>query len=81
MYILDAIVFAARDILSEKLLWKMVQYSFEQCDLGNDFEDLRAAFKDAKSSKEIQETIKKFCDKFPDNMFSLFITKEGGLDA
>ena len=81
MYILDAIVFAARNILSEKLLWKMAQYSFEQCDLGNDFENLRAAFKDAKSSKEIQETIKKFCDKFPNNMFSLFITKEGGLDA
>lgn len=81
MYILDAIVFAAKDILSEKLLWKMAQYSFEQYDLGSDFEDLKVAFKDAKSSKEIQETIKKFCDEFPDDMVSLFITKEGGLDA
>lgn len=81
MYILEAIVFAAKDILSEKLLWKMAQYSFEQYDLGSDFEDLKVAFKDAKSSKEIQETIKKFCDEFPDDMVSLFITKEGGLDA
>lgn len=81
MYILDAIVFAAKDILSEKLLWKMAQYSFEQYDLGSDFEDLKVAFKDVKSSKEIQETIKKFCDEFPDDMVSLFITKEGGLDA
>lgn len=81
MYILDAIVFAAKDILSEKLLWKMAQYSFEQYDLGSDVEDLKVAFKDAKSSKEIQETIKKFCDEFPDDMVSLFITKEGGLDA
>ena len=81
MYILDAIVFATKDILSEKLLWKMAQYSFEQYDLGSGFEDLKLAFKDAKSSKEIQETIKKFCDEFPDDMVSLFITKEGGLDA
>lgn len=81
MYILDAIVFAAKDILSEKLLWKMAQYSFAQYDLGSDFEDLKVAFKDAKNSKEIQETIKKFCDEFPDDMVSLFITKEGGLDA
>ena len=81
MYIFDAIVFAAKDILSEKLLWKMAQYSFEQYDLGSDDEDLKVAFKDAKSSKEIQETIKKFCDEFPDDMVSLFITKEGGLNA
>ena len=81
MYILDAIVFAAKDILSEKLLWKMVQYSFAKYDIGSDFEELKVAFKDAKNSKEIQENIKKFCDKFPDDMVSLFITKEGGLDA
>lgn len=81
MYILDAIVFAAKDILSEKLLWKMAQYSFEQYDLGSDFEDLKVAFKDAKSSKEIQEIIKKFCDEFPDDMVSLFIAKAGGLNV
>ena len=48
MYILDAIVFAAKDILSEKLLWKMVQYSFEQYNLDSDFDDLKVAFKEAK---------------------------------
>ena len=45
MYILDAIVFAAKDILSEKLLWKMVQYSFEQYNLDSDFDDLKVALK------------------------------------
>lgn len=81
LYILEAIVFAAKDILSEKLLWKMAQYSFEQYDLDSDFDDLKVAFKEAKSSKEIQETIKKFCDEFPNDMVSLFITKAGGLNV
>ncbi len=81
MYILDAIVFAAKDILSEKLLWKMVQYSFEQYNLDSDFDDLKVAFKEAKRLKGIQETIKKFCDEFPDDMVSLFITKAGGLNV
>lgn len=81
MYILDAIVFAAKDILSEKLLWKMVQYSFEQYLPDSDFDDLKAAFKEAKSSKEIQTTIKKFCAEFPEDMVSLFIAKAGGLNV
>ena len=81
MYILDAIVFAAKDILSEKLLWKMVQYSFEQYLPDSDFDDLKAEFKEAKSSKEIQTTIKKFCAEFPEDMVSLFIAKAGGLNV
>lgn len=81
IYILDAIVFAAEDIVSEKLLWKMTQYAFEQYELGSEFNGLKVAFKDAKSPTEIKETIKKFCDEFPNNMVSLFITKVGVLDV
>ena len=81
MYILDAIVFAARDILSEELLWKMVSYSFDFYDLNSDYDDLKAAFKEAKSSQEIRKTIGKFCDEFPDDMVSLFIAKAGGLSV
>lgn len=81
IYILDAIVFAAEDIVSEKLLWKMTQYAFEQYELGSEFNGLKVAFKDAKSPTEIKETIKKFCNEFPNNMVSLFITKVGVLDV
>lgn len=81
IYILDAIVFAAEDIVSEKLLWKMTQYVFEQYELGSEFNGLKIAFKDTKSPTEIKETIKKFCDEFPNNMVSLFITKVGVLDV
>ncbi len=80
-YILDAIVFAARDILSEKLLFKIAKYSFEQYKSDSNPDDLKTAFQNAKSSKEIQDTIRAFCDKFPDNMASLFITKAGALNV
>ena len=45
MYILDAIAFVAKDILSEKLLWKMANYSFNAYDLDEDYDDLKTAFK------------------------------------
>ena len=67
--------------MSEKLLWKMVQYSFEQCLPDSDFDDLKAAFKEARSSKEIRETIEMFCDEFPNDMVSSFIAKAGGLSV
>ena len=81
MYILDAIVFAAKDILSEKLLFKIAKYSFEQYEPNSNLDDLKSAFEDAKSPKEIQDTIRTFCDKFPDDMASLFITKAGTLNV
>ena len=81
MYILDAIAFVAKDILSEKLLWKMANYSFNAYDLDEDYDDLKTAFKEARSSKEIRETIGMFCDEFPNDMVSLFIAKAGGLSV
>ncbi len=73
MYILDAIAFVAKDILSEKLLWKMTSHSFNAYDLDEDYDDLKTAFKEARSSKEIRETIEMFCDEFPNDMVSSFI--------
>lgn len=81
MYILDAIAFVAKDILSEKLLWKMANYSFNAYDLDEDYDDLKTAFKEARSSKEIRETIEMFCDEFPNDMVSSFIAKAGGLSV
>lgn len=81
MYILDAIAFVAKDILSEKLLWKMTSHSFNAYDLDEDYDDLKTAFKEAKSSKEIRETIEMFCDEFPNDMVSSFIAKAGGLSV
>lgn len=80
MYILDAIAFAAKDILSEKLLWKMVSYSFNEYNLNSDYDDLKTAFEKAKSSEEIKGLIKEFCDKFPNDMVSLFISRAKGED-
>lgn len=81
MYILNAIAFVAKDILSEKLLWKMTSHSFNAYDLDEDYDDLKTAFKEARSSKEIRETIEMFCDEFPNDMVSSFIAKAGGLSV
>lgn len=81
IYILDAIAFIAKDILSEKLLWKMTSHSFNAYDLDEDYDDLKTAFKEARSSKEIRETIEMFCDEFPNDMVSSFIAKAGGLSV
>lgn len=81
MYILDAIAFVAKDILSEKLLWKMTSHSFNAYDLDEDYDDLKTAFKEARSSKEIRETIEMFCDEFPNDMVSSFIAKADGLSV
>lgn len=81
MYILDAVAFVAKDILSEKLLWKMTSHSFNAYDLDEDYDDLKTAFKEARSSKEIRETIEMFCDEFPNDMVSSFIAKAGGLSV
>ena len=50
-------------------------------DLDEDYDDLKTAFKEARSSKEIRETIGMFCDEFPNDMVSLFIAKAGGLSV
>ena len=44
-------------------------------------DDLKTAFKEARSSKEIRETIEMFCDEFPNDMVSSFIAKAGGLSV
>lgn len=81
-YILDAIVFAAKDILSEKLLWKMVKYSFSQYNnLDTDYDDMKLAFRNADSADDIIRNIERFCTEFPDDMVTLFINKAGVLNA
>ena len=76
-YILDAIVFSAKDILTEKLLWKMVKYSLSQYE---GYAELKSAFKDAASMDDFKKGIQEFCDEFPDDMVTLFINKAGVLN-
>lgn len=81
-YILDAIAFATKDIISPKLLWKMVKYSFEAYeDLGSDYDELKRRFNDAATVEQRTALISDFCDEFPKDMVSTFIAKVGGLSA
>jgi len=81
MYILDAIAFAAQDIVTNKLFWKMVKYSFNQYNLDSKYDDMKQQFAEAKTPEQIDEAIRFFCSQFPEDMVSAFIHKVGELSA
>jgi len=80
-YILDAIAFAAKDVVSPKLLWKMVKYSFDASNLGSEYDDMKKEFSETATPGQITDLISNFCRKFPKNMVAAFIVKAGGLSA
>lgn len=79
-YILNAISFAAEDILSDKLMWKMVQHTFKCYEQAPKYKNLKMAFDTATSSIDKNKTIKKFCDEIPESMVSKFISNAGVLN-
>lgn len=81
-YILDAIAFAAKDVVSPKLLWKMVKYSFgAYTTLGSEYDDMKKGFAEAVTPEQRNDLISDFCREFPDDMVTAFIAKAGGLSA
>lgn len=75
-YILDAIAFAAKDIVSPKLLWKMVKYSFEAYnDLDSNYDEMKKEFNEAATHEQRAALISDFCREFPQDMVSEFIAK------
>ncbi len=80
-YILEAIAFAAKDIISAKLLWKMVAHSLSaHSDLGSDYEEMMKALNEAATPEQRTKLISIFCDKFPEDVVSMFINKVGVLN-
>lgn len=81
-YILDAIAFAAKDVVSPKLLWKMVMYSFSAyTTLDSEYDDMKKRFDEAATLEQRNELISDFCREFPDDMVTAFIAKAGGWSA
>jgi len=75
-YILDAIAFAAKDVVSTKLLWRMISYSLKTCDdLGGYYEDMRKKYDAATTPEQKSAVISNFCQEHPKDMVSAFITK------
>jgi predicted ATP-dependent endonuclease of OLD family len=78
-YILDAIAFATKDVVSQKLLWKMVKYSFDEYVLDSGYDDMKKEFAEVATSEQITDLISGFCREFPNAMVTAFIAKVGGL--
>jgi len=81
MYILNAIVFVAKDIVSLKLFWKMVKYSFGEYNLDSEYDEMKQRFATATTLDEINNLVKLFCEKFPEDMATIFIKKVGHFDV
>lgn len=78
-YILDAVAFAVKDVISPKILWKVVKYSFDAyTDLDSDYDDMKKEFAEAVTLDQKHNLISKFRDEFPKDMVSEFIAKVGG---
>lgn len=78
-YILDAIAFAAKDVVSPKLLWKMVKYSFgAYTTLGSAYDEMKKGFDEAATLEQRNNLISDFCREFPDDMVTAFIAKAVG---
>lgn len=78
-YILDALAFAAKDVVSPKLLWKMVKYSFgAYTSLGREYDDMKKDFDEAATLQQRNDLITDFCREFSDDMVTAFIAKAVG---
>lgn len=74
-YILDAIAFVAKNIISHKLLWKMVRYSFGKYALDSNNADMKLKFDEINTLEQEKTLISDFIIKFPEDMVSLFKNK------
>ena len=79
-YILEAIAFVVKDILSETILWKMIRYSFARCYSNGDQDELSVVFEADNGPNNIRKEIQEFCNAFPNDMVSLFLNKVGYLN-
>ena len=71
-YILEAIAFAAHDIIDEQMIWKMVQYSLGGYD-EKDYLDLKSQMKGASSREEKIYCIEAFHETVPHDMVNIFL--------
>jgi predicted ATP-dependent endonuclease of OLD family len=80
-YILDAIVFVAKEVISQKLLWKMIKYFFDMYELDSKYDVMKKEFTKTATPEQRTALISDFRDKFPKYMVSAFIAKAGGQSA
>ncbi|MBQ8726869.1 MAG: AAA family ATPase [Oscillospiraceae bacterium] len=76
-YIIDAIAFASKDIMSVKILWKIISYSLAKHKEQDNYSELTEMFKAAISIEQQLAFIEKYITDYPEEMASIFISKVG----
>lgn len=82
-YILEALAFAVKDVINEKILLKMVNYGIDNRIMDSEEnKQIELALKGGASSWEEQkDIIPTFCESFKNDMVSAFIKKVGSLNG
>ena len=71
-YILEAVAFACREVISVDIVFKMIEYSLNGYDEKETL-DLKKEIKKAKTQQEKRDSIKKFREEYKDNMVTKFL--------
>ena len=71
-YILEAIAFACREVISVDIVFKMIEYSLNRYD-EKEILDLKKEIKKAKTQQEKKDSIKKFREEYKDNVVTKFL--------
>ena len=71
-YILEAIAFASKEVISLDIILKMIEYSLSKYD-GNTVIDLKKENKEIKTNDEKNEIIKKFKSEYENDVVTKFL--------
>ena len=81
-YVLGALAFVVKDIINEKLLFKMVNYSIDNRNIDSEeTEQLKSDLKGASTMEEQKSIMINYCKAFENDMVSVFIKKVGILNG
>ena len=72
-YILNAIAFASREVVSTSLILKMVQYSLNEYKESEEFSALLKQYEEIVTEKDKEILIQDFCTKLPNDVISKFL--------
>lgn len=72
-YILDAIAFASREVLTTAIKLKIVYFSLNKYTSGKEIKELLEKYKNIDSEEDKGLFIQEFCSKFPDDIASSFL--------
>ena len=74
-YILDALIHATKEVISTKILWKILSHTIDSHELNCDKEYYKQSLDTTLELNQVQDKISKFCCEFPNTTAATFLGK------